>query len=88
MKYINAVEVLPKSLINEIQRYVSGEIVYIPQPEGIKNNWGSKTGAKEKIENRNRKIRFEKENGKTIDELMIKYHLSYDTIKKIVYVKK
>jgi Mor family transcriptional regulator len=88
MKYINAIEVLPQSLLNEIQKYISGEIIYIPQMEGIKNNWGSKTGAREKIADRNKQIRLEKENGKTIDELMIKYNLSYDSIKKIVYVKK
>lgn len=87
MKYINATEVLPKNLLNEIQKYIAGEILYIPQPEGIKNSWGSKTGAKQEIINRNRQIRFEKENGSTIDELILKYNLSYDTIKKIVYIK-
>lgn len=87
MKYINATEVLPKNLINEIQKYIAGEILYIPQPEGLKNSWGSKTGTKQEINNRNRQIRFEKENGSTIDKLMLKYNLSYDTIKKIVYIK-
>jgi len=87
MKYINAIEVLPKDLLNEIQKYIAGEIMYIPQPEGLKNPWGSKTGAKQEIVNRNKRIKFEKENGKTIEELMVKYNLSYDTIKKIVYIK-
>lgn len=87
MKYINAIEVLPKDLLSEIQKYIAGEIVYIPQPEGLKNPWGSKTGIKQEIIKRNKKIKFEKENGKTIEELMVKYSLSYDTIKKIVYIK-
>lgn len=87
MKYINATEILPKSLLNEIQRYIAGEILYIPQPEGLKKSWGSKTGVKQELINRNKQIKFEKENGSTIDELMIKYNLSYDTIKKIVYIK-
>lgn len=87
MKYINAIEVLPKDLLNEIQKYIAGEIVYIPQPEGLKNSWGSKTGTKQELRNRNKRIKFEKENGKTIEELMVKYNLSYDTIKKIVYIK-
>ena len=87
MKYINATEVLPKNLLNEIQRYIAGEILYIPQPEGQKNSWGSKTGVKQELINRNKQIKFEKENGSTIDELMLKYNLSYDTIKKIVYIK-
>lgn len=87
MKYINAIEVLPKDLLNEIQKYIAGEIVYIPQPDGLKNSWGSKTGTKQELRNRNKRIKFEKENGKTIEELMVKYNLSYDTIKKIVYIK-
>jgi len=87
MKYINATEVLPKDLLNEIQKYIAGEILYIPQSEGLKNAWGSKTGAKQEIIYRNKQIKFEKEKGKSIDELMLKYNLSYDTIKKIVYIK-
>lgn len=88
MKYVNAAEVLPRNLLNEIQKYIVGEMLYIPQQEGVKNSWGSKTGVKQEIINRNKQIKFEKENGSTIDELMIKYNLSYDTIKKIIYIKK
>lgn len=88
MKYINATEILPENLLNEIQKYISGEIIYIPQPKGLRNTWGgSKTGTKQQIINRNTQIKFEKENGKTIDELMLKYNLSYDTVKEIVYIK-
>jgi Mor family transcriptional regulator len=87
MKYINAIEILPESLIKEIQKYITGEILYIPQPKGLKNAWGSRNGAKQEISNRNKQIKYEKENGKSIDELMFKYNLSYDTIKKIVYLK-
>lgn len=87
MKYINAIEVLPANLLNEIQTYIAGEILYIPQPKDKKNSWGSKTGTKQEIINRNKQIKFDKKSGKTIDELMLKYNLSYDTIKKIVYTK-
>lgn len=85
MKYINAKEVLPRELLNEIQKYVSGEILYVPKPDGKKNTWGSKSGIKQEILNRNKEIKFQKKNGKTIEELMYQYNLSYDTIKKIVY---
>lgn len=87
MKYINATEILPENLLKEIQKYITGEILYIPQPKNLRNTWGSKTGTKQEIINRNKQIKFEKENGRTIDELMIKYNLSYDTVKKIVYIK-
>lgn len=88
MKYINATEILPESLLIEIQKYIAGGVLYIPQTEGMKQPWGSKTGTRKEIINRNIQIKFEKENGKTIEELIFKYKLSYDTIKKIVYNKK
>ncbi len=87
MKYINATEVLPSDLLSEIQKYIAGEILYIPQPEGIKNPWGTRKGTRQEIINRNKEIKLEKQKGKSIDELMTKYNLSYDTIKKIVYLK-
>ncbi|MEW9080608.1 CD3324 family protein [Terrisporobacter glycolicus] len=87
MKYINATEVLPLDLLSEIQKYIASEILYIPQPEGIKNPWGSRSGTRQEIINTNKQIKLEKEDGRSIDELMIKYNLSYDTIKKIVYLK-
>ena len=34
MKYVNASEILPKELISEIQKYVEGNIIYIPNKEG------------------------------------------------------
>jgi len=52
MKYINATEVLPLDLLNEIQKHISGEILYIPQPEGKKNPWGSRKGTRQEIVNR------------------------------------
>lgn len=87
MKYVNAIEILPQSLLNEIQKYIAGDVLYIPQVKGEKNSWGSRTGTRQEIINRNKQIKCEKHNGKTIDELMVKYNLSYDTVKKIVYAK-
>ncbi|ADL49989.1 CD3324 family protein [Clostridium cellulovorans] len=87
MKYINATEVLPLDLLSEIQKYIAGEVLYIPQPKGLKNSWGSRSGARQEIINRNKQIKSEKEDGRSIEELMMKYNLSYDTIKKIVYLK-
>ena len=34
MKYVNAMEILPKELISEIQKYVEGNIIYIPNKSG------------------------------------------------------
>ena len=31
MSYINAEDVLPKNLIDEIQKYIDGQLMYIPR---------------------------------------------------------
>ena len=81
MKYVNAMEILPKELISEIQKYVEGNIIYIPNKSGKHTRWGEKTGAKIKCRQRNNEIR----NGYSLDELSKKYYLSVETIKKIIY---
>ena len=37
MKYRNASEVLPDSLLRELQKYAPGELLYIPADSGRKN---------------------------------------------------
>ncbi|OPJ64376.1 CD3324 family protein [Clostridium oryzae] len=88
VKYINAKDVLPKTLILQIQQYVGGSIIYIPQKDNDKKLWGTSTNSRNEIAKRNSEINDKKKNGATIDDLMSEYHLSYDTIKSIVYRKK
>ncbi len=88
VQYINAKDVLPKTLILQIQQYVGGSIIYIPQKENDKNSWGTSTNSRNEIVERNNEIREKKKNGATIDDLMSDYHLSYDTIKSVIYRKK
>ena len=85
MKYINACSVLPDSLIREIQRYVKGEAVYIPNPEGVRRKWGEKSGNRAYLAERNRDIRIRFQEGDSIDRLADLFCLSVDSIKKIVY---
>jgi hypothetical protein len=87
MQYINAKDILPQTLLMQIQQYVRGKVLYIPQYEDEKETWGGNTGIKSKLLNRNSEIRNKKLKGATIDELMLEYHLSYDTIKRIVYTR-
>ena len=44
MSYIKAENVLPQELIETIQQYVDGKLIYIPCKE--KQEWGSTTSAK------------------------------------------
>jgi hypothetical protein len=44
MSYVNATDVLPKILIEEIQRYVDGQLLYIPRKNENSLSWGEKNG--------------------------------------------
>lgn len=87
MEYKKGSDVLPAHLLEEIQEYVEGSLIYIPKKSG-KAGWGHLSGARQSIDKRNKKIRYLFDNGDTIDSLAEKFHLSEDTIRKIVYGKK
>lgn len=85
MKYKKAENILPDSLLKEIQKYVSGEMLYIPSPEGSRKAWGENTGTKNYLQDRNKIIRSKYREGLSIGELVEEYSLSYDSIRKIIY---
>ena len=87
MGYRNAQEIFPEGLLKQIQRYVSGETIYIPAGEERKA-WGETSGYQRYIRERNEAIRRDFSEGLSIEELMEKYALSYDSIKRIVYNRK
>lgn len=84
MKYKNASEVLPDELLREIQKYASGEALYIPAA-GERKKWGDGSGAKVFYEQRNEEIRYKFSLGAAIEQLAGEYCLSIETIRKIVY---
>ena len=85
MKYRNASEILPDDLLRELQKYASGEILYVPSDKGRKK-WGADTGARKFYEQRNEEIRHKYFDQKaTIDILCEEYSLSDETIRKILY---
>lgn len=83
MSYKNARDVLPEPLLRQLQRYVEGEILYVPI-QGKKLRWGERSGARLEIHARNKQICADYLAGNTIDELAVKYHLSVESIRKIV----
>ncbi len=87
MKYENARDILPKELLEEVQKYVSGRVIYVPGKEGHKG-WGEASGYRNRLEKRNAVIRQMYSAGKTVSELAEEFYLSPETIKKIVYGKK
>lgn len=84
MKYINAKEILPEHILEIIQDYVEGELVYIPIGNN-KASWGKKSGAKDELINRNNAIYESYQRGLTVEELMGEYNLSESSIRKIVW---
>ena len=87
MGYRNAREIFPEGLLRQIQRYVSGETIYIPSGNERKA-WGETSGYQRYIRERNESIRRDFADGESIENLMDKYALSYDSIKRIVYNRK
>lgn len=87
MKYRNAQDIFPEALLRQIQRYVSGETIYIPAGNE-KKAWGETSGYLQFIRERNEKIRAAFAEGTAIEGLMEQYALSYDTIRRIVYSRK
>ena len=84
LSYRNAKELLPAYLLAEIQRYVKGEIIYIPKQNEEKIKWGIKNGSRKKYDKRNNDIKALKSGGMSIDELANVYYLSSDSIRKIL----
>lgn len=87
MKYTNAKKILPEKLIIMIQEYVQGETIYIPKQEKEYNHWGSLSGGRQWLDQRNATIRQAFKNNSSIEQLAKNYFLSVETIKKIVYSK-
>lgn len=88
MDYIRATEVFPERLLQEIQRYVQGELIYIPTRSCERRKWGENSGAANYYAARNENIRQSFRGGVAIDQLSDQFGLSVESIKKIVYSKK
>ncbi|MEH7073833.1 CD3324 family protein [Neobacillus drentensis] len=87
MKYVNACNILPENLIREIQKYVQGETIYIPRPETTFRKWGTLSGGRKLLNQRNSTIKSAFMSGTSIQNLADEHFLSIETIKKIVYTK-
>ena len=86
MKYSNAEEVLPKYLLVEIQKHISGEILYIPSGDEHVG-WGEKNGSRRYFEDRNKKIKQQYQIGVSLEQISEEYGLAYETVRKILYKK-
>jgi Mor family transcriptional regulator len=87
MRYQKGKLIFPEELLQEIQKYVQGELVYIPNRKGSRKRWGESSGSRKLLNQRNDDIRRKFIQGETIDQLTQQYCLSHESIKKIVYSK-
>ncbi|MCB2312665.1 hypothetical protein LGL55_15470 [Clostridium tagluense] len=88
MSYIKATDVLPKEVLDLIQKYVEGEYIYIPKKECNRKLWGQTTKSKEKISARNADIYKTYEEGISVKVLSEMYYLSLKSIQKIILIMK
>jgi len=84
MGYICAAKILPEGLIEEIQEYVNGQIIYIPKIKSKRCKWGENTDTKAYFKERNFEIYNSYKNGMTILELSEKYFLTPKSIQRII----
>ena len=87
MKYENAKDILPAKLLEEVQKYAEGKVIYIPRTEKSRG-WGEASGYRDKLKKRNALICSRYSAGQSIFELAEEFFLSPETIKKLVYGKK
>ncbi len=80
MKYINANDVLPANLLEQIQEYVQGEYLYIP----VRDKVESVTDYKTELEKRDRHIYTKYLEGMNQKRLSRIYNLSESSIRRIV----
>ena len=87
MKYVNANDILPDILIEELQKYVQAGYIYIPVKGKQHKSWGEQSGYRKELERRNKAIIEEYRRGVSIEKLADKYYLSIYAIRKIIYQK-
>ena len=87
MQYENAKDILPASLLAEVQKYAEGKAIYIPK-RTKREGWGEASGYRDKLNKRNSAILTRFSAGASIMEIAEEFFLSPETIKKIVYGKK
>lgn len=84
MSYQNAFYLLPKELLEQIQEYAEGRVIYIPKKQENKMHWGENTGTRQFLASRNHQICLDHQNGASIKQLSEKYFLAEKSIQRIL----
>lgn len=84
MGYIKAEDALPPELLRRVQEYAEGQLLYIPRRTAKRSTWGSVSGTRLWLEDRNARILAERRAGCTVGELAARYYLSEKSIQRIL----
>ena len=84
MSYIKAEKLLPKELVEQIQKYADGICLYIPRREDARRNWGEGTEIREELRIRDQSIFEDFLRGIPVSELAVRYYLSEKSIQRIL----
>ncbi|BDF35356.1 hypothetical protein CE91St62_34190 [Lachnospiraceae bacterium] len=84
MRYRKADQILPPELLEKVQEYVDGTILYIPKTEEHRKNWGEGTATRDELRIRNARIYSDYLAGESMKNLSSKYFLSLKSIQRII----
>lgn len=85
MKYKKAQNILPKEVLDLVQKYIDGDYIYIPKKDKNKKSWGEVSGIKDELKTRNFEIYIKYSQGISIKQLSTDYFLSESSIRRILY---
>lgn len=68
MSYVNGKDVLPPGLLEELQGYIQGELLYIPKKAEERVRWGENSGSRQEIAARNEEIFCSHSSGCSVNE--------------------
>lgn len=84
MSYIRAEEVLPDEILKAIQKYVDGQMLYIPRKSQHKRTWGACTGTRKSLDMRNLSMYAKFQEGASVKELADEYFLTEKSVQRII----
>ena len=68
-----SIHALPAELLEQIQEYVEGEVIYIPKKKSSKKCWGENTDTRGILAARNAQICQDFQSGMSVKQLSDKY---------------
>ncbi len=88
MSYISADIILPKELLELVQEYADGRYLYIPKKADNRKSWGTNTGCKIALSQRDREIYQKYCQGTNTKALSEAFFLSPKSIQRIILKEK